>query len=252
MEHMTHATTGFFRAEGRASDALRPFRLIPDYVSTAEGSVLIEVGHTRVLCNATVEMGVPGWMRNQGRGWVTAEYGMLPRATLTRSAREAERGKIGGRTHEIQRLIGRSLRAAVDMVALGERTVILDCDVIQADGGTRTAAITGACAALGLALNRLVAAGSLKKSPLLGLVAATSVGIVEGVTLLDLAYEEDSQAEVDMNIVMAEGGGLIEVQATAEKKPFARERMLEMMDYAARGIDELMAAQRALLFPPQP
>ncbi len=247
MVQMTHPTAPFFRAEGRAADALRPFRLIPDYVGTAEGSVLIEVGHTRVLCNASVEPGVPGWMRNQGRGWVTAEYGMLPRATLTRSPREAERGKVGGRTHEIQRLIGRSLRAAVDMAALGERTVILDCDVLQADGGTRTAAVTGACAALGLALNRLVKSGALKTSPLLGLVAATSVGIVEGVTLLDLAYEEDSHAEVDMNIVMAEEGGLIEVQATAEKKPFPRDRMLQMMDYAARGIEELMSAQRALL-----
>jgi ribonuclease PH len=249
MGQMSDPKTVFFRANERKVDALRPFRLTPDYVGTAEGSVLIEVGQTRVLCNATVENGVPAWMRNQSRGWVTAEYGMLPRATLTRTAREAERGKVGGRTHEIQRLIGRSLRAAVDMVALGERTVILDCDVLQADGGTRTAAITGACAALGLALNRLVAAGTLKASPLTGLVAATSVGIVEGVTLLDLAYEEDSHADVDMNIVMGENGGLIEVQATAERKPFSRDRMLEMMDFAARGIEELMAAQRALLFP---
>ena len=201
---------------------LRPVSLTPDYVATAEGSILISIGHTRVLCNATVEQGVPAWLRNSGRGWVTAEYGMLPRATLTRTARESERGKISGRTHEIQRLIGRSLRAVVDMQALGERTVILDCDVLQADGGTRTAAITGACAALALALNRLVKAGTLKQSPLRQLVAATSVGIVDDEVLLDLAYEEDSQAEVDMNIVMTEDGGFVEVQATAEHKAFPR------------------------------
>ncbi|HEY0784815.1 MAG TPA: ribonuclease PH [Acidobacteriaceae bacterium] len=246
---MTQHATPFFRAAGRAPHLLRPFSLIPDYVSTPEASVLIEMGQTRVLCNATVEQGVPAWLRNSGRGWVTAEYGMLPRATLTRTARESERGKVGGRTHEIQRLIGRSLRAAVDLHALGERTIILDCDVLQADGGTRTAAITGACAALALALQRLVAAGTLKRSPLLQLVAATSAGIVEDTTLLDLAYEEDSQAEVDMNVVMGEDGGLIEVQATAEKRAFPRRRMLEMMDYAEQGIRELLTAQRALLKP---
>src|ERR1700739_4759403 len=180
----------FFRSEGRAPSDLRPVRLTPGFVATAEGSILIEVGNTRVLCNATVEQGVPAWMRNSGRGWVTAEYGMLPRATLTRSPRESERGKVGGRTHEIQRLIGRSLRAVVDMHVLGERTVILDCDVLQADGGTRTAAITGACVAMAIAFRRLLEAGTLKKLPLTQLLAATSVGIVEGVTLLDLAYEE--------------------------------------------------------------
>ncbi len=242
---MIHAD--FFRAGGRAAGELRPVRLIPDFVAVAEGSVLIEAGQTRVLCNATVEPGVPAWMRNSGRGWVTAEYGMLPRATLTRTPRESERGKVGGRTHEIQRLIGRSLRSAVDMQALGERTVVLDCDVLQADGGTRTAAITGACAALALALNRLVAAGTLKKSPLRQLVAATSVGIVEGRVLLDLAYEEDSQAEVDMNVVMTEDGGLVEVQATAERGSFPRPRMQEMMDYAEDGIHRLFALQRELL-----
>src|SRR5271157_4275968 len=188
----------FFRAEGRTSSQLRTVRLTPGYVAVAEGSVLIECGQTRVLCNATVEQGVPTWLRNSGRGWVTAEYGMLPRATLTRTPRESERGKVGGRTHEIQRLIGRSLRAVVDMKALGERTIILDCDVLQADGGTRTAAITGAAAALALALGKLVAAGTLKESPLQQLVAATSVGMVNGVALLDLCYEEDSAAEVDM------------------------------------------------------
>ena len=239
----------FFRPDHRAPDALRTLKLTPGYVNTPEGSVLIETGHTRVLCNATVETGVPGWMRNSGRGWVTAEYGMLPRATLTRTARESERGKVGGRTHEIQRLIGRSLRSVVDMQALGERTIILDCDVLQADGGTRTAAITGACAALALALNKLVAAGTLKASPLKQLVAATSVGIVDGHVLLDLAYEEDSRAQVDMNVVMTADGGLVEVQATAERDPFPRAQLLEMMDYAEKGIRELLAAQRALLAP---
>jgi ribonuclease PH len=234
----------FFRVAGRGPSQLRPVRLTTGYVATAEGSVLIEVGNTRVLCNATVDQGVPAWLRNSGRGWVTAEYGMLPRATLTRTPRESERGKVGGRTHEIQRLIGRSLRAVVDMQALGERTVILDCDVLQADGGTRTAAITGACAALAIAINRMVATGALKASPLKQLVAATSVGIVEDTALLDLAYEEDSQAEVDMNVVMTEDGGLVEVQATAERTPFARSRMLEMMDLAAAGIEQLLQAQR--------
>ena len=180
------------------------------------------LGNTRVLTCATIEQGVPGWLRNAGRGWVTAEYSMLPRSTITRTPRESERGKIGGRTHEIQRLIGRSLRSVVDMQALGERTVILDCDVIQADGGTRTAAITGAAVALALALDALVKAGTLKRSPLKQLVAATSVGIVDGVALLDLCYEEDAQAEVDMNVVMTADGGLVETQATAEKGAFSR------------------------------
>ncbi len=247
MTQQEKTSTAFFRPHGRSPEAMRTVRLTPHYTSMAEGSVLIEVGHTRVLCNATIETGVPGWLKNSGRGWVTAEYGMLPRATLTRTARESERGKVGGRTHEIQRLIGRSLRSVVDMKALGERTVILDCDVLQADGGTRTAAITGACVAMAIAFQRLVDAGTLKKLPLTQLVAATSVGIVEGVTLLDLAYEEDSQADVDMNVVMTEGGGLVEVQATAERSAFPREKMLEMMDYAERGIHELIAAQKAVL-----
>src|SRR6201996_1184912 len=181
---MMQAKNDFFRSEGRSSSSLRSVRLTPGYVATAEGSILIEVGNTRVLCNATVEQGVPAWMRNSGKGWVTAEYGMLPRATLTRSPREAAKGKLGGRTHEIQRLIGRSLRAVMDLEVLGERTIILDCDVLQADGGTRTAAITGACAALGAALNKLFAAGTLKASPMKQLVAATSVGIVDGNVLL--------------------------------------------------------------------
>jgi len=232
-----------FRGNGRAAHAARPLRLTPGFVATAEGSVLIEVGHTRVLCNATIEPGVPGWMRNSGRGWVTAEYGMLPRATLTRTPREAEKGKIGGRTHEIQRLIGRSLRSVVDMKLLGERTVILDCDVLQADGGTRTAAITGACTALAIALSRLVEAGTLKQSPLREMVAATSVGIVDGHVLLDLAYEEDARAEVDMNVVMTGSGGWVETQATAEKGTYTRAQLDEMLNVAEQGIRDLLAAQ---------
>ena len=206
---MTNVSEELFRPGGRTAAQLRSIKLTPDYVATAEGSVLIEAGNTRVLCNATIETSVPGWLRNSGKGWVTAEYSMLPRATLTRTPRESERGKIGGRTHEIQRLIGRSLRSVVDLKALGERMIILDCDVLQADGGTRTAAITGACAALAMALDKLVAAGTLPASPLKQLVAATSVGIVDGNILLDLAYEEDSRADVDMNVVMTEDGGLV-------------------------------------------
>jgi len=236
-----------FRPDHRPADALRPIRITPNFVATAEGSVLIEAGNTRVLCNATIEQGVPGWLRNSGRGWVTAEYGMLPRATLTRTPRESERGKVGGRTHEIQRLIGRSLRSVVDMKALGERTIILDCDVLQADGGTRTAAITGAAVALAMALNKLVAAGTLKVSPLRQMVAATSVGIVDGNILLDLAYEEDSRAMVDMNVVMLADGGLVETQATAEKDSYSRAQLNEMLDYAEKGIRELLAAQTAIL-----
>jgi ribonuclease PH len=236
-----------FRPEGRAADELRTVKMTPGYVGTAEGSVLMEMGHTRVLCNATIEQGVPGWMRNSGRGWVTAEYGMLPRATLTRTAREAERGKIGGRTHEIQRLIGRSLRSVVDMKALGERTIILDCDVLQADGGTRTAAITGACVALAMALEKLVAAGTLKASPLRQMVAATSVGIVDGHVLLDLAYEEDSRATVDMNVVLLADGGLVETQATAEKDSYSRKQLDEMLDLAESGILKLFQHQQEAL-----
>jgi ribonuclease PH len=236
-----------FRPDARTAEQLRPTRITPGYVTTPEGSVLIEAGNTRVLCNATVETGVPGWMRNSGRGWVTAEYGMLPRATLTRSPREAEKGKIGGRTHEIQRLIGRSLRGVVDMKALGERTIILDCDVIQADGGTRTAAITGACVALSIALAKLVQAGTLKANPLKQMIAATSVGIVDGNMLLDLCYEEDSRATVDMNVVMLADGGLVETQATAEKESYSRAELTGMLDMAEAGIRELMELQKAAL-----
>jgi ribonuclease PH len=236
-----------FRPDSRAANALRPIRLTPGYVNTPEGSVLIEAGNTRVLCNATVESGVPGWMRNSGRGWVTAEYSMLPRATLTRSPRESEKGKIGGRTHEIQRLIGRSLRSVVDMRALGERTIICDCDVLQADGGTRTAAITGACVALAIALGKLVSAGTLKDNPLRQMIAATSVGIVDGNTLLDLCYEEDSRATVDMNVVMLANGGLVETQATAEKDSYTRPELDAMLDLAEAGIRELFTHQQAAL-----
>ena len=243
----TPGKADFFRKDGRAQNQLRPLTLTPGFVRTAEGSVLISAEHTRVLCNATIENGVPGWLRNSGRGWVTAEYAMLPRSTVTRTARESERGKIGGRTHEIQRLIGRSLRSVVDMQALGERTVILDCDVIQADGGTRTAAITGACVALALALDALVKAGTLAKSPLRQLVAATSVGIVEGAPLLDLCYEEDSQAEVDMNVVMTADGGLVETQATAEKGSYSRTQLNHLLDLAEGGLAEIFAAQKQVL-----
>lgn len=235
------------RPGGREANQLRPLTLTPGYVQTAEGSVLVSLGNTRVLACATIEQGVPGWLRNTGRGWVTAEYAMLPRSTVTRTPRESERGRIGGRTHEIQRLIGRSLRAAVDMHALGERTVILDCDVLQADGGTRTAAITGAAVALSLALNALVKAGTIKQSPLKQLVAATSVGIVGGTPLLDLCYEEDSQAEVDMNVVMTADGGLVETQATAEKGSYSRAQMNTLLDLAEAGLKEIFAIQRAVL-----
>ena len=243
----TAAPNTLFRPDHRTFDALRPVRITPNFIPTAEGSILIESGNTRVLCNATIETGVPGWLRNSGRGWVTGEYGMLPRATLTRTPRESERGKVGGRTHEIQRLIGRSLRSVVDMKALGERTIILDCDVLQADGGTRTAAITGAAVALALALNKLVAAGTLKTSPLRQMIAATSVGIVDGHTLLDLCYEEDSRATVDMNVVMLADGGLVETQATAEKDSYSRPQLTHMLDLAEAGIRTLLSAQQAAL-----
>jgi ribonuclease PH len=242
----------FFRAGGRGPAELRPLTLSPGYVQTAEGSVLVTLGNTRVLTCATIENSVPGWLRNAGRGWVTAEYSMLPRSTVTRTPRESERGRIGGRTHEIQRLIGRSLRSAVDLQALGERTVILDCDVIQADGGTRTAAITGAAVALALALDALVRAGTLRQSPLRQLVAATSVGIVEGTPLLDLCYEEDSQAEVDMNVVMTADGGLIETQATAERGSYTRAQLNSLIDLAEAGLKTIFAAQRAVLESGQP
>ncbi len=220
---------------------------MPDFISTAEGSVLIEVGNTRVICTASVEESVPVFRRKTGIGWVSAEYGMLPRATLTRTPREAARGRVGGRTHEIQRLIGRSLRAVTDLTKLGERTVWVDCDVIQADGGTRTASITGAFVALGLALNKLVEAGTLKSAPLNNFVAAVSVGIVDGEPLLDLCYEEDSRADVDMNFVMTADHKFVELQATAEHQVFDENQLAAMIGLAWLGLESLIAKQQAIL-----
>ncbi len=235
------------RPDNRAPDAIRLTRLTPHFIKHAEGSVLIEVGDTRVICTASVEDRVPPFRRNSGKGWVTAEYGMLPRSTSTRSQREASAGKVGGRTQEIQRLIGRSLRAVTRMEELGERTVWVDCDVIQADGGTRTASITGGFVALALALQKLRAGGVLSALPLSDYVAATSVGVVDGAPLLDLAYEEDSRAEVDMNVVQTGGGKLIEVQGTAEGAPFDRAALMALLDLAESGIRQLNALQRAIV-----
>jgi ribonuclease PH len=235
------------RIDGRAADQPRPLKITTDYLITAEGSVLIEVGNTRVLCAATIEDSVPAFLRNTGKGWVTAEYSMLPRATGTRTAREVNKGKPSGRTHEIQRLIGRSLRAAMDLEALGERSVIVDCDVIQADGGTRTAAITGAWVALALAIDTLVRYKAVAKSPLLDSVAATSVGMLAGVPLLDLCYEEDSRAEVDMNVVMTGSGRFVEIQATAEKSSFDDRQMAALLAMARQGIKELSLEQKQAL-----
>ncbi|MGC8761139.1 MAG: ribonuclease PH [Bryobacteraceae bacterium] len=235
------------RPDNRRADELRPVRIQPNYLLTAEGSCLIEIGHTRVLCTATIEEGVPSWLRNSGRGWVTAEYAMLPRATAQRTPREISKGRPSGRTQEIQRLIGRSLRAIVDMEALGERTVIIDCDVLQADGGTRTASVTGGCVAMALAFRKMAPYGVFGRDPLRCLAAAASVGIIEGEARLDLCYEEDSQAEVDMNVVMTSEGEFIELQATAEKTAFGDGRLAEMIALAKRGIGELFAVQREAL-----
>src|SRR5271170_2167139 len=237
------------RSDGREADQIRPLKITPDFISQAEGSVLIEVGKTRVICTATVDDGVPGFLKGAGKGWVTSEYGMLPRATEERTPREAARGKQTGRTLEIQRLIGRSLRAVVDQELLGERTVWIDCDVIEADGGTRTASITGAFVALALAMERMVASGILKRSPLIDTVAATSVGIVDDNALLDLCYEEDSQAEVDMNVVMTGSGDFVEIQATAEGRPFTGGEMQDLLALAAAGIRRLSEEQRSVLPP---
>jgi ribonuclease PH len=223
---------------------MRPVEIISGYLPTAEGSALIKVGNTHVLCTATVEDTVPHFLRNSGKGWVTAEYAMLPRATAKRTAREVTKGRPSGRTHEIQRLIGRSMRAVVDTQALGERSVILDCDVLQADGGTRTASITGAFVALALALKQLVKYGALKTTPLRDTVAATSVGLVGGVPMLDLCYDEDSQADVDMNVVMTGSGRFVEVQATAEHTPFDDDQMAKLVALARGGIVELGKLQK--------
>ncbi|MEI8296471.1 MAG: ribonuclease PH [Pseudomonadota bacterium] len=235
------------RPSGRTPNQLREIRFTRHFTRHAEGSVLVEFGDTKVLCTATIENGVPHFLRNSGTGWITAEYGMLPRATHTRSAREAARGKQSGRTQEIQRLIGRSLRAVVNMKALGERTVTLDCDVLQADGGTRTAAITGSFVALADAAAMLVKRGDLAKNPLHGQVAAVSVGIVGGVPVLDLDYAEDSQAETDMNVVMNGGGAYVEVQGTAEGHAFRRHELDALLELAAGGITELIARQQQAL-----
>jgi ribonuclease PH len=235
------------RTDGRASAELRPTKLTPGFLLHAEGSVLIEVGRTRVVCAASIEDRVPPFLRNSGKGWVTAEYGMLPRATSTRIQRESTAGKVGGRTQEIQRLIGRSLRSVTRLAELGERTVWIDCDVIQADGGTRTASITGGFVALVLALQRLREAGHLKAIPVQDYVAATSVGVVGGLPMLDLAYDEDSRADVDMNIIKTGDGRFIEIQGTAEGPPFERQALDDLMELGDRGIKELVALQRAVV-----
>jgi len=237
----------FYRSDNRAPDQLRPVKITPEFITTAEGSVLIEVGNTRVICTASIEEAVPQFLRNTGKGWVSSEYAMLPRSTLTRTAREVSKGRQSGRTHEIQRLIGRSLRAVTDLKRLGERTIWIDCDVIQADGGTRTASITGAFVALGLALEKLVEAGTLTAVPLKDFVAAISVGIVDGEILLDLAYEEDSRADVDMNFVMTAGHKLVEVQATAEHQVFDEAQLATMLTLARSGVEQLIARQQAVL-----
>jgi ribonuclease PH len=232
------------RPSGRDPATMREVCFVPDFTKHAEGSVLACFGDTQVLCTASIEERVPGWMRGKGSGWVTGEYGMLPRATHTRSGREASRGKQSGRTVEIQRLIGRSLRAVTDMKALGERSITLDCDVIQADGGTRTTSISGAYVALAIAMERLVAKGKLKKNPLHGQVAAVSVGIYTGTPVLDLDYAEDSEAETDMNIVMNDAGRFIEVQGTAEGHAFSDDEFAAMLGLARSGITDIIAAQR--------
>jgi len=237
----------FYRSDNRSPAQLRAVTITPDFITTAEGSVLIEVGHTRVICTASIEETVPQFLRNSGKGWISSEYAMIPRSTLTRTPREVSKGRPSGRTHEIQRLIGRSLRSVTDLARLGERTIWIDCDVIQADGGTRTASITGAFVALGLALEKLVEAGTLTAVPLKDFVAAVSVGIVDGEILLDLCYEEDSRADVDMNFVMTASHKLVEVQATAEHSVFDDAQLAKMMAMARQGIESLIARQRTLL-----
>jgi ribonuclease PH len=235
------------RSDGRAPGQLRPTKLTPGFLMHAEGSVLIEVGRTHVVCSASVEERVPPFLRNSGKGWVTAEYGMLPRATTTRTQREATAGKVGGRTQEIQRLIGRSLRSVTRLAELGERTVWVDCDVIQADGGTRTASITGGFVALVLALQRLKETGALRSVPIQDYVAATSVGVVDGLPVLDLAYDEDSRAEVDMNVVKTGDGRFVEVQGTAEGPPFERRALDDLLELADKGVRELAALQKTVV-----
>ncbi|GEA52084.1 ribonuclease PH [Vibrio inusitatus NBRC 102082] len=235
------------RPNDRAVDQVRPIKMTRNYTAYAEGSVLVEFGNTKVLCNASVEENVPRWLKGKGKGWVTAEYGMLPRATHTRNRREAASGKQGGRTMEIQRLIARSLRAVVDLEAMGEIMVTVDCDVIQADGGTRTASISGASVAMADAFQKLVAQGKLKANPMKGHVSAVSVGIVNGQGLCDLEYVEDSAADTDMNVVMTEEGKMIEVQGTAEGEPFSHEELMELLALAQKGIADIIEVQKAAL-----
>lgn len=235
------------RMNGRRKDQLRNITITKDYIKHPEGSVLIEMGDTKVICTATIEERVPPFMRGEGKGWITAEYSMLPRATQTRNQREAVRGKLGGRTMEIQRLIGRALRSVVDLEKLGERTVILDCDVIQADGGTRTASISGAFVAMVDALSKLIESGSLSELPITDWLAAVSVGIVDGEAVLDLNYEEDSTAKVDMNIVMTGNGRYVEVQGTGEESPFTHEELMALLSVAKKGIEEIHRAQAKVL-----
>lgn len=235
------------RPEGRTPKQVRPIKLTRQYTKHAEGSVLVEFGETKVLCTATVEEGVPRFLKGQGKGWITAEYGMLPRSTHSRNAREAAKGKQGGRTLEIQRLIARALRAAVDLEKLGEFNITLDCDVIQADGGTRTASITGACVALADALNKMVANGQLKENPMKNMIAAVSVGIVNGQAVCDLEYSEDCTAETDMNVVMTDDGRMIEIQGTAEGEPFTHMELLTMLELAGEGIKEIIEVQKRAL-----
>lgn len=235
------------RPSGRSTDQMREIRFTRQYTMHAEGSVLVEFGNTKVLCTASVEQGVPRFMRGQGRGWVTAEYGMLPRSTHTRNGREAARGKQGGRTLEIQRLIGRSLRAAVDMKKLGENTILIDCDVLQADGGTRTAAISGACVALVDALTHMLEKKTIKEDPLLGLVGSVSVGLYKGEPVLDLDYDEDVSADTDMNVVMTQQGGFVEIQGTAEEAPFTFDEQQQMLVLAQKGINEIIEQQQVAL-----
>lgn len=235
------------RPDGRAADQLRHVEIQPNFLKTAEGSALISVGNTRVLCTASVENSVPGFLRNSGKGWVTAEYAMLPRATSTRTPREVTKGRASGRTHEIQRLIGRSLRATIDMAVLGERSILLDCDVLQADGGTRVASITGAYVALAIAVKQMLNCKMLTKSPLIGAVAAVSVGILSGEARLDLCYEEDSQAAVDANVVMTDAGHFVEYQATAEHGSFDDDAMARMTVLARAGIHKLLELQKSAI-----
>lgn len=235
------------RPSGRSADEMRAIRFTPEFTRHAEGSVLVEFGETRVLATASIESRVPHFLKGKSEGWITAEYGMLPRATHTRNAREAARGKQSGRTMEIQRLIGRSLRAVIDRSALGERTLTVDCDVLQADGGTRTASVTGGYVALALAIQKLLDNGQLKQNPIHGQIAAVSVGISRGTPVLDLDYAEDVEAETDMNVVMNEAGGLVEIQGTAEGHAFQRDELDKLIDLATKGIDELLEAQRAVL-----